>query len=72
MDEYVLFVKKYMSDPNNVTSMYKQYTELMEKYTVFAEEIEKLDSVEMSEADALYYLEVTNRCTQKMLEIYFE
>ena len=61
-----------MADPTNVSSMLKQYTEIMEKYNAFAEVIDKLDSVEMSEADALYYLEVTTRCTEKMLKIYID
>ena len=72
VEEYVLFMKKYMADPTNVSSMLKQYTEIMEKYNAFAEVIDKLDSAEMSEADALYYLEVTTRCTEKMLKIYID
>lgn len=70
MDEYVDFMKKYMADPGNVISMLSEYTEIMEKYEDFADKIDKYDSDKMSTEDAKYYLEVVNRCNQKMLEIY--
>lgn len=70
VDEYVAFMKKYMADPNNATSMLSEYTEIMEKYDDFAETVEKYDSSDMSTADANYYLEVTTRCSQKMLDVY--
>lgn len=71
VDEYVVFMKKYMADPSNAISMLSEYTKIMEKYEDFAEKVDKYDSNSMSTADAKYYLEVTNRCTQKMLEIYY-
>lgn len=70
VDEYVAFMKKYMENPNNVMSMLSQYTEIMSKYEDFADKIDKYDSSKMSTEDAKYYLEVTNRCSQKMLDIY--
>lgn len=71
VDEYVVFMKKYMADPSNAISMLSEYTKIMEKYEDFAEKVDKYDSNSMSTADAKYYLEVTNRCTQKMLAIYY-
>lgn len=70
MDEYVDFMKKYMDDPGNAISMLSEYTKIMEKYEDFAEKIDKYDSDEMSKEDAKYYLEVINRCNQKMLDLY--
>lgn len=70
VDEYVVFMKKYMADPSNAISMLSEYTKIMEKYEDFAEKVDKYDSNSMSTEDAKYYLEVTNRCTQKMLDIY--
>jgi len=70
MDEYVVFMKKYMNDPTNAISMLSEYSTIMEKYTDFADKIEKYDEKEMSTADAKYYLEVVNRCNQKLLEVY--
>ena len=70
MDEYILFMKKYMDDPGNAVTMLGEYASIMEKYGEFAEAVEKYDEKEMSTADANYYLEVTNRINQKMLDVY--
>ena len=70
VDEYVVFMKKYMADPTNAVSMLTEYSEIMGKYADFAEKVDQYDSKEMSTEDAKYYLEVTTRCTQKMLDIY--
>ena len=70
IDEYVVFMKKYMADPLNAVSMLSEYSEIMSKYADFAEKVDQYDSKGMSTEDAKYYLEVTARCSQKMLEIY--
>lgn len=70
MDEYIVFMKKYMADPGNAVSMITEYASIMEKYGEFADAIDKYDEEEMSTEDAKYYLEVTTRVTQKMMEIY--
>ena len=70
VDEYLVFMKKYMADPTNAVSMLTEYSEIMGKYADFAEKVDQYDSKEMSTEDAKYYLEVTTRCTQKMLDIY--
>ncbi len=70
VDEYVDFMKKYLADPMNVLSMLTEYNDIMKKYNEFADKIDKYDSSKMSALDAEYYLEVTTRCTQKMLNIY--
>ena len=70
VDQYVEFMKKYNSDPNNMVSMLGEYGEMMQKYADFAEKIDKYDSNSMSTEDYKYYIEVTTRCAQKMLEVY--
>lgn len=70
IDEYVLFMRNYMANPRNVLSMISEYTEMLEKMDDFDEKMEKYDTDRMSDADMKYYLEVYNRCTQKMLAIY--
>lgn len=70
IDEYILFMKKYMDDPGNAVTMLGEYASIMEKYGEFAEAVDKYDEKEMSTADAKYYLEVTNRINQKMLDLY--
>lgn len=69
MDEYIEFMKKYQSDPNNMVSMLKEYSEMMVKYADFAEKVDAYDTDKMSPADAKYYIEVTSRVTQKMMGI---
>ena len=70
VDDYVAFMKKYLADPMNVLSMLSEYTDIMAKYDDFSRKLDKYDSSKMSTLDAQYYLEVTTRCTQKMLDIY--
>ncbi len=70
IDQYVEFMKKYNSDPNNMVSMLGEYGEMMQKYADFAEKLEEYDSDNMSTEDYKYYIEVTTRCSQKMLEAY--
>lgn len=70
MDQYVEFMKKYNSDPSNMVSMLGEYGEMMQKYADFADDLDKYDSDNMSTADYKYYIEVTTRCAQKMLEAY--
>ena len=48
--------------------MLGEYGEMMQKYADFADKIDQYDENEMSSADYKYYIEVTARCTQKMLE----
>lgn len=68
VDEYVEFMKKYMANPTDL-SLLGEYSDMMSKYTDFATKIDKYDTNTMSTEDAAYYLEVTGRCTQKMLGI---
>lgn len=70
VDEYVVFMKKYMADPANAVSMLVEYTEMMAKYEDFAEKVDQYDSDSMSTEDAKYYIEVTSRCSKKLLDIY--
>jgi len=70
VDEYVDFMKSYLNDPGNVVTMLTQYTEIMTKYEDFAEKVDNYNTEEMSTEDAKYYLEVTTRCTEKMLDLY--
>ncbi len=68
MDEYIDFMQKYMTNPTDL-SLLAKYADMMTKYADFAEKIDKYDSDDMSTEDAAYYLEVTTRVTQKMLNV---
>lgn len=69
IDEYVAFLKEYNSDTANAASMIGDYAKMMQRHADFAEKLDKYDSDTMSTADAKYYIEVTSRCTQKLLEV---
>ncbi len=69
VDEYVEFMKNYMANPLDVGSMLGDYTDMMTKLADFETKLDKYDTDDMSTEDAAYYLEVTTRCTQKMLSV---
>ena len=68
VDEYVVFMQQYSKNPTDL-SLLARYTDIMQKYSDFAVKVEKYDTKEMSTEDAAYYLEVTSRCSQKMLKV---
>ncbi len=45
------------------------YNELLSKELEMTKKFEALENEELNEAEALYYSEVSLRCSQKMLEI---
>ena len=70
MDEYVDFMQKYMNaDPASMVSMMGDYYSILARYTEFAEKIDAFDESELTNAELAYYLEVTNRVSQKLLRV---
>ena len=70
MDEYVDFMQKYMNaDPTSMVSMMGDYYGILARYTEFAEKIDAFDESELTNAELAYYLEVTNRVSQKLLSV---
>lgn len=70
MDEYVDFMQKYMNaDPSSMVPMMEDYYSILARYTEFAEKIDAFDESELTNAELAYYLEVTNRVSQKLLRI---
>lgn len=67
-DEYAEFMEKY-ANSDNPASMMKEYTEYMTKYTETMQAFSECEDEEMTEADALYYLEVQTRINQKLASI---
>ena len=68
MDEYISFMKKYQKDPSN-TSLLKDYSEYLKKYTDAVEDFEKWNSKDLNKEELSYYLDVQNRVNQKLLSI---
>ena len=70
MDEYVDFMQKYLNaDPTSMVSMMGDYYSILARHTEFAEKIDAFDESELTNAELAYYLEVTNRVSQKLLRV---
>ncbi len=66
--DYCDILKKYTSDPTDLSILTK-YTELMDKSAEMSEKFDAWDEGEMNNAELKYYLEVSGRVTQMLLEI---
>ena len=71
VDEYVEFMKKYYKNPSDL-SLLTNYAGMLQKMSEFDDKLEKYDTDEMSKEDYNYYMEVTLRCSQKMLNVVAE
>lgn len=67
-DEYIAFMEKYSSS-NDSLSMMADYANYMTKFADAMDKMEKLDDGTLSDAESLYYLEVTLRIEQKLLAV---
>lgn len=67
-DEYVDFMQKFASSENTL-GMMTQYASMMARYAETMSALDEIDSDSLSEADALYYMEVTLRITKKLADI---
>ena len=63
-------MQHYMNDESDSTlSMMGDYYHILTRYTEFAEKIDAFDESELTNAELAYYLEVTNRVSQKLLRV---
>ena len=67
-DEYVEFMQKYAASDNPVALM-SEYLEFMQKYTKAMEAIDAIDESTLSDADSLYFAQVTLRIDEKLLSV---
>ncbi|MDO4501317.1 MAG: zinc ribbon domain-containing protein [Erysipelotrichaceae bacterium] len=65
IDEYIAFMTKY-SESDNPVSLLVDYTKIMYRYEEMEKSLDNYDEDNMSAIDAAYYLEVMNRCNNKM------
>ena len=69
-DEYIAFMKKYTdADSTEALEMMGDYTDYMEQYTITMEKLDELETDDLSKEETLYYVKVTNRITEKLLEV---
>ncbi|WP_295859415.1 DUF6591 domain-containing protein [uncultured Oscillibacter sp.] len=63
-DEYCTFMQMYEADPELLAG----YAQFMRRYADAMAGMETLDDGEMNDAEMRYYIEVTSRISQKLLE----
>lgn len=69
-DEYVDFMNEYMdADTDEMLDMLDEYSDYMKSYAETMKKFEELENEEMSTEEAIYYLEVANRISTKLLEV---
>lgn len=66
-DEYCDFMKKFNESPDDL-SLLGEYTEYLTQYSETMEKMDKLDDGEMNDTEMKYYLEVTTRINQKLID----
>lgn len=69
MNEYCDFMKNYNAAEDQASLMLG-YFAILEKYSLAADKLSELDDIELTEAEAAYYLEVTTRVLARMSTIY--
>lgn len=67
MDEYIDFMTTY-NESDNVVAMMADYASMMARYHEYVTKIDDIDEDSLSASDLAYYLEVTNRVNQKLVE----
>lgn len=67
-NEYYDFMKKYMENPTDLTLL-GEYADMMSKSTEMSQSFEAWNEADMNDAELSYYLEVSNRVAQKLLEV---
>lgn len=66
-DGYIEFMNKYAENPSD-PSLLASYAEFMTQYTEIMEEMESWDDGSLNDAELAYYLDVTLRIEQKLLD----
>ncbi len=67
-EEYCDLLKEYYANPMDMSLMTKYY-DMLEKVVEVDEKFEAWNEKDMNDAELKYYLEVTNRIAQKMLDV---
>lgn len=68
MNEYVEFVKKYQSNPNDA-KLLADYAKYMSKYTDMCDKFDKWENQNLNATEQAYYIDVQARVSKKLLEV---
>lgn len=67
VDEYIAFMEKYAESDGTDLSLLMDYTKFMSNLTEYTDKMEALED-DMTDAETIYYIEVMNRCNEKMIK----
>ena len=68
IDEYAAFMQRYANaGDSDLAAMMGDYASFMSRYADFADKLDAMDESELTNAELAYYMEVTSRCSQKLL-----
>ena len=67
IDEYIEFMETYESSQNQ-TGLMLQYMNYMGKLLEFQEKIDEVDESELTDEEAMYYAQVSLRCSEKLIK----
>ena len=67
-DEYIGILEAYKNNSSDLTILLK-YGEMIDKEADMLEKFEKWDEEELNDIEKMYYLEVYNRVSQKLLNM---
>ena len=65
-DDYAEFMQAY-AESDDTLSMLGEYADFVAKYAELTADFEAIDESELSDAEAMYYAEVSLRISQKLL-----
>lgn len=69
VDEYCEFMRAYMNNPTDM-NLLNQYTDILNTMNEYTAAVDNYNTSDMNEAELAYFMEVTARCSTKMLSIY--
>lgn len=67
VDEYIEFMKKYEDSNGTDLTLLVDYTKFISNLEEYTDKMEALEK-DMTDAEVAYYLEVMNRCNEKMIK----
>ena len=67
-DEYIAFMEVY-SKTDDTSALMTEYLSYMTKYVDVMQKLDEIDEEELSDADALYYAQVSMRISQKLMAV---
>ncbi len=71
VDDYIAFMKKY-ENSDDINAMFSDYLKMLDDMAEYDKALEQYDKDKMSKADYDYYIEVTTRCSAKLMKAAYQ